>query len=441
MRLPSLLQALVGTAAATAVTNTTNTTAAAAAAAVPQQQPQQAQAQQIQLPLHTQSRWIMDASNTRVKMRCINWAGHGEANVPEGLHQAPLESIADFVRDQGFNCVRLTYSIDHALDPHVPVRDSFRAASAYSGVAVETLDGLYAQVATHNPDLAGGTREQVFAAVIGALWERGVMTLLDNHVSKASWCCNLTDGNGWWNKAEVYVADNSRYFDTEAWLDGIEAMATWARAQPGVAAMSLRNEMREVPVLQGLDDAWYTYVTQGAERVHGANPDVLVVIGGKLSATDLSMVRVKDLDFSGWAGKHVWEMHAYSFTVNFPRPPLFGCESVQALYGLFDGFLLEQGQSFTAPLMVTEFGVGMQGGPNHGGISDKDNEYLECIVEWMKNNDADWALWALQGTYYVRDGQAGYDEGWGLINRDWNGVRNPEFLPLIADLFKVTQGP
>lgn len=193
MRLPSLLLALVGTAAATAIGNTTNTAAAAAAA-----QPQQQQAQQIQLPLHTQSRWIMDAGNTRVKMRCINWAGHGEANVPEGLHTASVASIADFVRDQGFNCVRLTYSIDHALDPHVPVADSFKGAAAYSGIAVETLDGLYAQVAQKNPDLAQGTRQEVFAAVIAALWERGVMTLLDNHVSKASWCCKLLSPSGFY---------------------------------------------------------------------------------------------------------------------------------------------------------------------------------------------------------------------------------------------------
>ncbi|KAK8041840.1 cellulase family protein [Apiospora rasikravindrae] len=421
MRLSSLL-ALAGRAMA-----------AASTAAAQQQQ------QQIQLPLHTQSRWIMDAGDARVKMRCINWAGHGEANVPEGLHKASVASIADFVRDQGFNCVRLTYSIDHALDPDVAVADSFAAAANASGVATETLDGIYAQVAQRNPDLAQGTRQEVFGAVIKALWERGIVTLLDNHVSKASWCCNLSDGNGWWDKAQGYNDLNSRYFDTDKWLDGLSAMATWAKSQPGVAAMSLRNELRPLPVIQGLNEDWFDFVAQGAQRVHAANPDVLIVIGGSQSATDLSMLKARDLDFSGWAGKHVWEMHAYSFTVTFPR--IAGCGGVKAEYGWFDGFVLEQGRSWTAPLMVTEFGVGMQGGPNHGGVSDEDNEYLECIVDWMRGNDADWALWALQGTYYIREGQAEYDEGWGLMNKDWNGVRNEQFLPLIADLFKVTQGP
>ncbi|KAK8090292.1 family 5 glycoside hydrolase [Apiospora hydei] len=411
MRL-SCLFALAGTAMAAVAT-----TAAAAA-----------DQQQIQLPLHTQSRWILDASGARVKMRCINWAGHGEANVPEGLHKASVASIADFVRDQGFNCVRLTYSIDHALDPRVRVADS-----------AETMEGVYAAVAAKNPGLAQGTREEVFGAVIKALWERGVVTLLDNHVSKASWCCNLDDGNGWWDKAQGYNDLNSRFFDTDKWLDGLSAMATWAKTQPGVAAMSLRNELRQIPVIQGLNDDWYDFVTQGAQRVHAANPDVLIVIGGSQSATDLSMLKVRDLDVSGWPGKHVWEMHAYSFTVTFPR--IGGCDFVKGEYGWWDGFVLEQDRAWTAPLIVSEFGVGMQGGPNHGGISDKDNEYLECIVDWMRGNDADWALWALQGTYYIREGQADYDEGWGLLNKDWNGVRNEQFLPLIADLFKVTQGP
>ncbi|KAK8124916.1 glycosyl hydrolase family 5 protein/cellulase [Apiospora kogelbergensis] len=374
------------------------------------------------LPLKTSSRWILDADGARVKLRCINWAGHGEANVPEGLHKASVASIADFVRDQGFNCVRLTYSIDHALDPHVPVRDSFRHAAEYSGLAVETLEGLYGQVAQRNPDLATKTRQDVFGA--------------------ASWCCNLTDGNGWWDQASGYNDLNSRYFNTANWLDGLEAMATWARSQPGVAAMSLRNEIRPF-LLQGLNgpaDDWYDFVTQGAKRVHGAHPDALVVVGGSQSATDLSFVRTRDLDFSAWAGKHVWEMHAYSFTVTFPR--LFGsCDIVKTEYGALDGFVLTQQKSYTAPLIVSEFGVGLQGGPNHGGVSDEDNEYLDCLLDWMRGNDADWALWALQGTYYVRQGQAEYDEGWGLMNRDWNGLRNDQFLPVIADLFKMTQGP
>lgn len=141
------------------------------------------------LPLKTQSRWILDADDTRVKFRCINWAGHGEANIPEGLHKQSIDHIAEFIKDQGFNCVRLTYSIDHALNPDVTVKDSFTAAADAAGVDVGVFDDLYSRVAEKNAFVEDATTQDVFSAVISALWERQIMTILDNHVSKASWCC------------------------------------------------------------------------------------------------------------------------------------------------------------------------------------------------------------------------------------------------------------
>ena len=77
MKLATLLPALAGAAASLAAA--------------------QGEVAKPKLPLQTSSRWILDADGARVKMRCINWAGHGEANVPEGLHKASVASIADFV--------------------------------------------------------------------------------------------------------------------------------------------------------------------------------------------------------------------------------------------------------------------------------------------------------------------------------------------------------
>ncbi|KIY64332.1 glycoside hydrolase family 5 protein [Cylindrobasidium torrendii FP15055 ss-10] len=391
------------------------------------------------LPLKTQSR--LDADDNRVKFRCINWAGHGETNIPEGLHKQSIDHIADFIKDQGFNCVRLTYSIDHALNPDVSVKDSFTSAADSAGVDVGLFDDLYARVVEKNAFVKGATTQDVFSAVISALWDRQVMTILDNHVSKASWCCNIDDGNGWWDEASGYIAINSQYFNTAEWLSGLEAMATWATSQTGVVAMSLRNELRPFPALQDMDghDDWFNFVGQGSTRVHEANPDVLVIVGGTQSATDLAFIRERNLDYSGWAGKHVWEMHAYSFTVTFPNPSN-SCDVRTNEYGLFDGFLLKQDEEYTAPLIITEFGVGLEGGPNDG-LSDEDKSYLDCLVGWMKGNDMDWALWALQGTYYVREEETEKEESWGLIDKEWEGLRNEKFPSMIVDLFEMTQGP
>ena len=175
-----------------------------------------------------------------------------------------------------------------------------------------------------------------------------------------------------------------------------------------------------------------------ARVLHEANPDALVVVGGLNGGADLSTLRARPMDVSPWRSKHVWESHEYPFTVTTPD---FGnCELTKANYGLLYGFVLEQDKDYTGPLWLSEFGVNMQGGPNDG-LSDGDLAYLTCLVSYMENNDADWALWALQGSYYVRDGVVDKDETWGALDRAWSGWRNPRFRELLGKMFESTQGP
>lgn len=396
------------------------------------------------LPLSTSSRWILDSSGTRVKLRCVNWAGHMETHVPEGLHRNSIANIASFIASSGFNCVRLTYSIDWALNPDEAVSDAFTNSVALAGVPehLDNITAIYASALQQNPFLANATVRDVYGEVISNLWSNGVMTILDNHVSRASWCCNLTDGNGWWDTAFGYIADNSRFFNTSEWLEGLQSVAEWSESQEGVIGMSLRNEIRQSG-LQGFNgpyDDWYTYISQAATLVHTTNPDLLVVVGGGLSATDLSFLKNRGLDFTPWQGKHVWEMHAYSFTVTFAVD--FGsCTIEKGLYGEFDGFVLSQGENYTAPLILSEFGVAMTGGDSTAGLSSGDYDYLSCLVGYMESNDAEWALWAIQGSYYIRNGVIDYNETWGVYDFDWQQWRNPEFSPLLGTMWNVTQGP
>lgn len=394
------------------------------------------------LPLHTSGAWIYDAGNERVKLRCVNWAGHMEVNLPEGLHAQPLAVLADSVRDLGFNCVRLTYSIDHALRPDVRVADAFVEAAAAAQVPVANMTALYAAAVAANPFLGGAntTTRDVFGAVVDALWARGVMTLLDNHVSRASWCCDLTDGNGWWDTAYGYLAANSRFFHTDEWLRGLQAMAAWAAADhPGVVALSLRNELRPI-LLQNTNGGadWFALIGEAAARVHAAHPDALVVVGGTAGATDLALLLELDhpLNTSAWAGKHVWEWHTYSFTVTFPH--ILPCSTLHGLYDTLDGFVRRPNTTHTAPLLLSEFGAGQTGGPADG-LSAVERTYLSCLVDYMETTDADWALWALQGSYYVRDGQTNYDESYGLLDYTWSGLRNPLFPGMLGGMWNMTQ--
>jgi hypothetical protein len=206
--------------------------------------------------------------------------------------------------------------------------------------------------------------------------------------------------------------------------------------------MGLRNEIREFLIqgtFNGRED-WYNFLGQAAKRVHQANPDLLVIMGGTQSSTDLTHIRTKgNIDWSAWAGKHVWEWHAYEFTVTYA---LFkgNCDTLKQEYGLFNGFVLEQGKAYTAPLILSEFGFGQTGGPN-SGLTDDDNKYFQCLRDYVLDNDSEWAIWALMGSYYLREGTLDYDEGFGIMDHDWVGLRNKELPTLLQPMFQVTQGP
>ncbi|KAK0753080.1 glycoside hydrolase family 5 protein [Schizothecium vesticola] len=407
---------------------------------------------QFALPLSSTSRWIVDANGHRVKLRCANWAAHLETNLPEGLHRQPLSNIISFLSTSGFNCVRLTYSTDLALSPALTFNATFPLAVTSASLPPAALDPIRTAILAHNPWITPSTPVlSILGTLIDALHAANILTLLDNHVSKASWCCDLSDGNGWFDAAFPRVPAVSRYFHTQNWIAGLRAMAAWSRAShPGVVGFGLRNELRAIPGLDLLNARgdWYKWMQAAGDAVHAAHPEALVVVGGANGGTDLTHLRMgRALDTAGaggWEGKKVWEMHAYSFTVNFPDLDLGAgsCEVMKLQYGAWSGFVLEQGRSWTGPLWVSEFGVGMTGGREEdGGLGEKDRKYLGCLREWLEENDADWGVWALGGSYYVRQGRVDDDEGFGLLDYEWKGWRNERFKGMLGGMWNVTQGP
>ncbi|KAL9077934.1 MAG: hypothetical protein Q9157_003141 [Trypethelium eluteriae] len=361
-----------------------------------------------------------------------------ETHIPEGLQHQSVSTIASFIANSGFNCVRLTYSIDMALDTSQKVSDSFAAAAGLAGVSSSDMEALYQEAVSKNSFIASATTLGVFGTVIDALSSKGVYTILDNQVSKASWCCSGTDGNGWWDAASGYNADYSRYFNTQNWLKGLSAMASFSNSHTGVVGMSIRNELRAASNQDQNNHAdWYKYVGQGAEAIHSANSNLLIMIGGISYDTDLSFIYNKNLDtFTSIPNRIVWEIHAYSWSGYGST-----CSDIESSLGNKAGYLIAEGKSYTAPLWMSEFGVGWSGGNVDGGLTSSDDSFLKCIVSYMSGNDADWALWALQGDYYVRQGQVSFEETFGILKKDWSGLRNSETLTLLGNMLKVSQGP
>jgi hypothetical protein len=190
-------------------------------------------------------------------------------------------------------------------------------------------------------------------------------------------------------------------------------------------------------------DSWYQqpylqfqfhlrYMQLGAEAVHAANPNVLVILSGLDFDNTLSFLFKEKVRLS-FSGKLVYEQHWYGFSDggNWETQNQNDvCGMVVDFIWAKGLFLLQHGW----PLFFSEFGFDMSG--THIG----DNRYLTCFLSVAAEMDLDWAIWALQGSYYIREGILAYDESYGLLTWDWCTARNPSFIKRINSLQSAFQG-
>lgn len=365
--------------------------------------------------LSSSSRWIVDQSGRRVKLACANWAAHLETVVAEGLSKQPVDDIAGAVRSMGFNCVRLTWPVylaTRASIASLTVDESLRQLGL-----VDSAEG----VAVNNPQILNLTLIEAFKEVVSTLSHHNIMVILDNQISTPGWCCSKFDGNGFFG---------DEYFDPDEWIESLKIMAATFNSSSNVVGMSLRNELRGPR--QNVTD-WYRYMQMGAEAVHSMNPTVLVILSGLDYDKTLTFLYDKQVELT-FKGKLVFELHWYGFSdggdwengnINVV------CGNISNSMLVKGGFLLEQGW----PLFLSEFGVDVRGN------SQGDNRFLSCFLSVAAELDLDWAIWALQGSYYIREGQPNFDETYGVLSWDWNKPRNPNFIQRISAIQYPFQGP
>ena len=71
------------------------------------------------------------------------------------------------------------------------------------------------QILKHNPQFTEDTRRlDVYDAVAAECANQGIYVHLDNHVSKAQWCCSHTDGNAWFGGMETSCS-GQHFSDTD----------------------------------------------------------------------------------------------------------------------------------------------------------------------------------------------------------------------------------
>lgn len=64
------------------------------------------------LPLSTSGRDIIDNAGETVTYVGVNWPGHMDAMIPEGLQYQSIEYIVSKLKSVGFNGIRLTFSVE-----------------------------------------------------------------------------------------------------------------------------------------------------------------------------------------------------------------------------------------------------------------------------------------------------------------------------------------
>mgnify|MGYP000878502882 CR=1 FL=1 len=390
--------------------------------------------------------------------------------VPEGLEKRSAEEILDEVASLGMNFLRMGYSaqmVDEEAESDgqadVPLEAAMIKALGYhNGTRVTGA------IVKHNPRWTRTTgRFEIWSGIARLAAERGIYVHPDMHIATAGWCCGHDDGSAWFGDAGFSVGN---------WTRALGRVAEWAAGHPNVVSMSLVNELRRPWGSEGgkgstdSDDEekndpsrfeynWLSLVgnmTLGADAVHAANPDLLISWSGLQFDEDLSALtsgldlnsapcymcaavrdaprrqpRVFDLADHAWGDKVFYELHLYPMSedLDVGTCGLIKAQLYRAGFNALgmdppaDCSLLETSPlgpcrpaSRLTPVAMTEFGASQDD-------TLLDNPYIECLREFTTENDVSWAVWALAGSYRIRSGAQGVDDGWALMNFGWDGWR------------------
>lgn len=380
-------------------------------------------------PLSTRGRWIVDADGDRFKLRSGNWhgasgtwngsgsteedanhhAGENSGRIPLGLDRAPMAEIIAGFEEIGINSVRLPFSNEMVHDTR-PVTDDAVAA---------------------NPSLRGKTPLQVYDVVVRELTAAGLAVILNNHTNTTRWCCGV-DGNERWNTSQ----------STAAWENDWLFMANRYRDNKRVVGADLYNEVRrniwdDPNWGRGNDHDWFAASQRVADRLLlEANPDLLIIVEG-INWTGIpidgfaherpALEPVRRLSHTLVdSGKLVYSAHFYDYTgpnhsgatgtgeTTDPRyRDLSPTELISVLNRQAFYVAAEPDQHFTAPVWISEFGVG---GREETGAEQR--AWFENFVDHLVRTDADFAYWPLVGWHENRTGN-----GWALLHWDAAGRR------------------
>ncbi|WP_345059383.1 glycoside hydrolase family 5 protein [Streptomyces rameus] len=376
-------------------------------------------------PLSTRGRYVVDAHGDRFRLKGANWdgaqgswtgsgsaadpanhhAGQDSHGIPLGLDRTPLPRLLADFHALGVNTIRLPFS-NEMIHSTAPVPDN--AVSA-------------------NPQLRGRTPLEIYDAVVEALSQDGFAVILNNHTNTSRWCCGV-DGNERWNSGQT----------TGRWADDWVFMARRYASVPRVVGADLYNEVRR-DVLDdpnwglGDDHDWYGAAQVAADRIlTEANPRLLVVIEGinwtgvpvdglphgrpvLTPARTLShtLVDSRKLVYSAHFYGYTGPRHSGATGIGETHDARYQDLSRTELAAALDDeafFAEETGRHYTAPVWVSEFGIGSS------ETNAAARTWFGNVTDYFADHDADFAFWPLVGF-------EGHDD-WALLRYDSAGHRS-----------------
>ncbi|GIE99829.1 glycoside hydrolase family 5 protein [Paractinoplanes rishiriensis] len=375
-------------------------------------------------PLSTRGRYVVDATGERFKLKSGNWhgasgtwtgegdthhAGENANRIPLGLDRASITEVAASFAELGLNSVRLPFSNEMIRDAQ-PVPDEAVAA---------------------NPQLRGRTPLEIYDAVVAGLTAAGLAVILNNHTGSTRWCCGV-DGNERWNSGRT----------TDQWAADWLAMAARYRDNPRVVGADLYNEVRRDvwdDPNWGLGDEhdWFAAAQAVGDRIlTDANPNLLIIVEGinwygipvdGFPHGRPALRPVAQLSHTlSTSGKLVYSAHFYDYTgsrhsgasgVGETSDPRYRDLSRDELFAtLYDEafYVADQpGRHFTAPVWISEFGVG------GNGTGQAARDWFGNFVDYLIQRDADFAYWPMVGWAEARG-----TNGWALLHWDRAGNRS-----------------
>ena len=346
-------------------------------------------------PLHTEGHQIVDSTGHAVRLTSVNWYGFDQKEfVVGGLDHAPLEAIIGQIQQIGVNSVRLPWAnetLEH--DPAVP---------DYAVAANLQFKGKHAMA--------------IMDAVIAAFARAHIMVILDNHMSRADWCCSETDDNGLWY--------NREYPETK-WLADWQAIARRYRKQPWVVGADLRNELRSGATWGGPDPKldWHAAAERGGKAVLAANPKLLIMVEGPEYSTNFTGFDKLPVALPV-AHRLIYSPHAYYVE----GQDLSNSDALKQVYERRVLFLLHA--ETEAPIWLGEFGACQT--LDCGANSD----WLKLFIRLLKENPMiSWSYWPLNGTQSSGAGRK-YDavESYGLLSTDYRHIAAPKVVELLREV-------